>query len=337
MRLAKNSQGEWVSADWVQEKDTFFCPNCQGLLEWRKGEKVKAYFAHVRNRKGKGESLEHRQAKTWLRGQFKLLGFPVEEEVSLAFDQRADVLVDLLGRKLAVEFQKSRLSPSTFKGRVEGYRKSHLLQWWIQNDRAHLPYVNREELLQYARYHPRLGCYQWLLDQESQQLILQYDLHINWRKSRQVIGRRLFFSEVLEALTCLKDTREGKGQFIGHWETKNSVDYLKDKEQKLMKAKQVKSCYQRYFRKSKKILDQSFAKSLYYHRQAIEDLPLICFWPPIHHLFSTFPLVYARYLLLKGKEIDHFLDLLPCFSLPFIPDSKAYIRQDLNKWAKTFL
>ncbi|WP_066187107.1 competence protein CoiA [Gracilibacillus timonensis] len=115
-------------------KETFYCPACQQPLLLRAGTKNIAHFAH----KGEahcdlsGESLYHETGKrdiyVWLKNQGYqvFLEYYVEE-----IKQRADILLHLADKRIAIEYQCARISSEEILDRTAGYRSVNIIPIWI--------------------------------------------------------------------------------------------------------------------------------------------------------------------------------------------------------------
>ncbi|MRH43392.1 hypothetical protein GH741_11950 [Aquibacillus halophilus] len=117
-------------------QSNFYCPNCKEPVLIKAGEKVIPHFAHHAKSQcplkqgGEGEYHE--------RGKFKLYQWLLQQKITAYLEvfideiqQRADILIELKGRLIAIEFQCATISNSEFKNRSHGYRSINITPIWI--------------------------------------------------------------------------------------------------------------------------------------------------------------------------------------------------------------
>ncbi|GIO24417.1 competence protein CoiA family protein [Oceanobacillus sp. J11TS1] len=132
--LFRHSQRDIMT--WKQEKSIFYCPMCKERVIIRSGEKVVPHFSHLPNAdcllSGGGEGLYHENGKLQL---FKWLSrFNMQVELEFYFpeiSQRADIFVRIGRKKIAVEFQCSRVSQEEIWQRIQGYKSLGIESLWI--------------------------------------------------------------------------------------------------------------------------------------------------------------------------------------------------------------
>lgn len=116
----------------------FFCPQCKERLQLKIGELKIPHFSHIANSQceqlfSEGESEQHLRGKEQLYKMFKRLQLKVELECYLKeLAQRPDLLVtDKNGRRFAIEFQCSPISPERYSARTNGYLSSNITPIWL--------------------------------------------------------------------------------------------------------------------------------------------------------------------------------------------------------------
>ena len=114
----------------------FFCPVCDGSVIIKAGEKTIPHFAHARKAnclsQGGGEGSYHNKGKLllyqWLKSQHLHVAL---EKYLPDIQQQPDVLLSVLNRKIAIEFQCARISATSLKQRIAGYKKLNIQSIWI--------------------------------------------------------------------------------------------------------------------------------------------------------------------------------------------------------------
>ncbi|WP_281164226.1 competence protein CoiA [Liquorilactobacillus sicerae] len=180
MLIAENSAGNKVTAFEAlnSANQQFSCPICHGMVILKKGELRIPHFAHYHQcpLHEEGETVEHLAGKIKLLANFSQAGYYCKLEVYLSkIKQRPDLLVDLNGKLLAVEFQCAPLKLATFKQRTLGYVNQGLRYWWILGKR-HFPKKRMtQQIAQFMKWHSNLGFYliYYLFDQGVFVLIYQ--------------------------------------------------------------------------------------------------------------------------------------------------------------------
>ncbi|GEN88041.1 competence protein CoiA family protein [Oceanobacillus sojae] len=132
--LFQHSQKE--IAEWKQEKDLFYCPACKERVIIRSGERVAAHFAHLPHTEcllsGGGEGPYHEKGKQQLFNWLNRFNMQVELEVYFPeICQRADIFLNVGGKKIAVEFQCSKISQEVILSRMQGYKSLGIESIWI--------------------------------------------------------------------------------------------------------------------------------------------------------------------------------------------------------------
>ncbi|WP_019240510.1 MULTISPECIES: competence protein CoiA family protein [Bacillus] len=135
----------------------FYCPCCGSRVFLKAGKIKVAHFAHKANEScsyaTEGETEEHLLGKqllyTWLRKQNLNVQM---EKFFPSFKQRADLYVENDGKKFAIEYQCSIISPEDIKKRTVFYRKNGVTPIWILSSR-HLKIKRPTEYI--------LSAFQW--------------------------------------------------------------------------------------------------------------------------------------------------------------------------------
>ena len=156
----------------------FYCPQCKERLQLKIGQIKIPHFAHKRNSTcestfSEGESFAHLLGKQQLQSLFLHLNMDTALEPYLpALQQRPDILVKKASRKIAIEFQCSRIALEQFTARTEGYIKHGITPVWIlqtPNDRFTQRGIVKISLnhfvQQFIQYH------------DGQRYLLTYDVH----------------------------------------------------------------------------------------------------------------------------------------------------------------
>ncbi|MCI1975286.1 MAG: hypothetical protein LKJ51_05145 [Limosilactobacillus sp.] len=119
----------------AQKDNEYYCPECSEHLILKHGKNKIAHFAHYANSScvlGKGESYEHLLGKQQIFEWARKHGWNAEVEVYIAsLEQRADILLNIRGQRVAIEFQCSPLSAKTLYERTQGYRKNGIKCFWL--------------------------------------------------------------------------------------------------------------------------------------------------------------------------------------------------------------
>lgn len=149
MLQAKLADGRLITPATISKKDrqnlkqrspVFYCPVCNEKVILRAGQKVIAHFAHQSESRcpstGGGEGAYHEQGKLrlyqWLRSQ----SIPVELEVYIKeIQQRPDFLIILHDKKIAVEYQCSKIPASQIIKRTKGYNKAGIHVIWVLGEK----------------------------------------------------------------------------------------------------------------------------------------------------------------------------------------------------------
>ena len=115
---------------------SFICPECNGKLILKMGQKKITHFAHEKkaycSRNGEAESYYHLKGKLDLYRKLEELGInPVLEPYFSEIKQRADIGFYFQNKQYVIEFQCAIISPTLIKKRTEGYKKLNISPIWI--------------------------------------------------------------------------------------------------------------------------------------------------------------------------------------------------------------
>ncbi|MBB1062378.1 competence protein CoiA [Limosilactobacillus fastidiosus] len=133
--LVAKSNDQFVNAFNANKREEYYCPECGEQLILKKGKCKVAHFAHGVNSKcqlQKGESYEHLLGKQQIFEWARQNNWYPELEVYISsLKQRADVLLNVQGRQVAIEFQCSPLSLIDLQERTRGYEKLGIKCYWF--------------------------------------------------------------------------------------------------------------------------------------------------------------------------------------------------------------
>ncbi|NTU26754.1 competence protein CoiA [Bacillus tequilensis] len=114
----------------------FFCPVCGGELAVKLGPQKAPHFAHKQNKSCsidiEPESAYHlegkRQLYVWLKTQ---QASPLLEPYIKNINQRPDIMANIKGHMLAVEYQCATIAPDVFQKRTAGFKQAGIIPQWI--------------------------------------------------------------------------------------------------------------------------------------------------------------------------------------------------------------
>ncbi|WP_276307643.1 competence protein CoiA, partial [Staphylococcus argensis] len=132
MLCALNTGGEVVFAFNAMRGGRYYCPDCGGVVIFRKGTKVKPHFAHKVKSvclNNSAESMAHYNAKYVLAQQLLNNGYQVEVEQPIAqIQQRPDLIVN---GKYAIEIQFSSIPLEVLQARTIGLEDQGYEVIWV--------------------------------------------------------------------------------------------------------------------------------------------------------------------------------------------------------------
>lgn len=139
MLLAKDAT-QCVWAPQATRGKCYYCPACGERVILRQGKSKISHFAHFSNSRcidnQEGETYEHLLGKQQIFEWALKNEWQPELEVYLPeIKQRADLLVTINGKKVAIEFQCSSLKVQRLKERNQGYSSLNYKFWWILGSR----------------------------------------------------------------------------------------------------------------------------------------------------------------------------------------------------------
>lgn len=120
-----------------QKKQKFYCPSCKQPVLIRAGKYKMPHFAHYPQMKCSvertgGEGPYHEKGKLLLYNWLRRQNYKVSLEMYLPnIQQRADILIRRHPRKLAIEFQTSRIPVEQVFERSTHYLRSNIQPLWI--------------------------------------------------------------------------------------------------------------------------------------------------------------------------------------------------------------
>ncbi|GJL48141.1 hypothetical protein TUM17580_42000 [Citrobacter farmeri] len=134
--LTARNHGLIVFAARAQKADApFNCPECGKEVTLKKGVVMTHHFAHkppVTCYYGAGESELHRKAKLEIFESLQGNGFVTEVELEKSFgDVRADVFAIIKGTPVAIEVQRSTLTPIQIYQRTASYFQKGIYVLWL--------------------------------------------------------------------------------------------------------------------------------------------------------------------------------------------------------------
>lgn len=119
----------------MRKEEVFYCPTCHEQVIIKAGTKVIPHFAHRQQStcvSNGGEGYYHQQGKLMLYDWLKRQGMNVSLEVFLAdINQRADIILQIKDRTIAIEYQCSVIEAEVIKQRSIGYKRIGITPIWI--------------------------------------------------------------------------------------------------------------------------------------------------------------------------------------------------------------
>lgn len=135
IRLTQDLKREWLRK-W-RRTTTFYCPQCDDVLQLKVGDIVMPHFAHKKDATcsasfSEGETTEHLQGKQQL--YHFLTGISDDVKLEPYFNilaQRPDLLVTVDGQTIPIEFQCSTIPISLVEERTNSYEKAGMNPIWV--------------------------------------------------------------------------------------------------------------------------------------------------------------------------------------------------------------
>lgn len=162
MLTALDHQHQLILATDASRATHYYCPGCRHAVTLRKGQRVVAHFAHQPgNRCNVTTESESQQHLTW---KWQLARFFKHDEVRLEpylsdIQQRPDLLLIQPGKRVAIEFQCSPLSPSKLAARNAGYQKLNVTPVWVLGDYYFQHMKSQSQVALFANWSRKWGWY----------------------------------------------------------------------------------------------------------------------------------------------------------------------------------
>ena len=143
-----------VLAENAKSDMAYYCPGCgQGVI-LRRGKHKITHYAHKRGNNcgfSEGETLEHLKGKKQIYQWAQKHHWNPQLEVYFpTIAQRPDILLEINGQTVAVEFQCSPLSLERLLARNEGYRQLKIPVWWILGS-PYLRNLRNKKIVQFTQ------------------------------------------------------------------------------------------------------------------------------------------------------------------------------------------
>lgn len=124
-----------VLADNAKSNLEYYCPGCGQRVILRRGKHKITHYAHKKGNDcgvSEGETVEHLKGKKQIyQWAQKHHWHPRLEVYFRTIAQRPDILLEINGQTVAIEFQCSPLSLEKLLARNEGYRQLSIPVWWV--------------------------------------------------------------------------------------------------------------------------------------------------------------------------------------------------------------
>lgn len=185
------STGSKILARSVAKEDgPFQCPTCSNSVIVNKGNIRVHHFKHAVATstcpRGAGESEAHFQCKTAIYNALSTSPDVSRLEMEADFGiSIADVYAVIRGVPVAIEVQKSILTPTAISQRTQNYEKLGIYVLWIGVSGAPLPAVYRPKAWEKWCHAAYLGrVYYWLAD--AKLLPVHFDGHSTFREQKTI-------------------------------------------------------------------------------------------------------------------------------------------------------
>lgn len=267
--------------EYLRNTEKFICPTCRRKVLIKAGEKVTPHFAHVSLQNcpanEKGESPEHKRGKLLLYKWLRRQRIHVELEKYLKdINQQPDLLLTIQQKKIAIEYQCTRISIEHIQRRNKGYQQAGITPIWILGPK---------------QFYKR-STYEVKVDEFAKQFIHQFSpsciptiyFFCPWTK-RFVFFQDIFFTSLTNAI--------GKLQFhsLTHVHFRHFFQYERFSRVKLYQLWYKKK---KFFRLRRHGLisgkTRKWVEWLYERRMHWETLPSAIFLPVEHHVHMKSPL-----------------------------------------------
>lgn len=302
MLIARNANGELIQAYQASKQkdkngEEYYCPACNGKLVLKKGNIMIAHFAHHQHADcaifSEGETLPHLKGKQLLLEKFEGEGVKVTLECWLPeLQQRPDLLLVLAdGKKIAVEYQCSPISPADLLARTQGYQKFGYEVWWICGV-SYQPggLKMKQSVYQFLKHSIALGNWIAVLDTQSEELSVYHHLKLD-NDDRFHFVKTAIPVDDLEVTTLESLYRKG---CLPGCEDLLPPSAGRTVDRKHMQAKDINLLRYRTDTEHRK-----FLLSVYLDRKDLYHLPALLFELPCRTLAIRTPAYIWRYYLLR--------------------------------------
>lgn len=302
MLIARNANGELIQAYQASREkgknvEKYYCPACKGKLVLKKGNIMIAHFAHHQLSDcavfSEGETLPHLKGKQLLLDKFQREGIAVTLECWLPeLQQRPDLLIVLGdGKKIAVEYQCSPISPADLLARTQGYKRFGYEVWWICGMNYQPGSIKMtQSVYQFLNHSVALGSWIGILDTQAEEMAIHHHLKLG-RDDRFHFVKTLIPLDELK-FACLENLYR-KGHLPGASDSVANT-YGKTASRKHMQAKDINLLRYRTDPEHRK-----FLLAVYLDRKDLYHLPALLFELPCRTLGIRTPAYIWRYYLLR--------------------------------------
>lgn len=202
MMLIAQQGKKLVFADEIAGNPTDLrCPGCQQEVIFRHGRKNVAHFAHRHADLcgfSEGETAEHLRGKKQLYRLTKQKGWRPRLEVYLPqIAQRPDILLEVAGKRMALEFQCSPLSLQRLRERNEGYRQEGITVWWLLGS----PYQRKLGKQKICQFTQLINGQPFLLFWNVKRRRLERKMFAACSYSKNQFNKRQILSQQIQQLT----------------------------------------------------------------------------------------------------------------------------------------
>lgn len=287
MLMALNSKEIVITADEATKSERYVCPGCQGKVILKKGTLKIAHFAHLKKVAcasfSEGETEEHLIGKQELYEWFKKEGIEVELEAYIPeLKQRPDLLVQLNGELVAIEYQCTPISVEIIKDRTEGYASEGIKVVWVIGQK-----IRMQRLLSHAQKA-------YLSQHKDNFYLFYYDFQL----------------KELTVISDFQNTVKNLRYKVSKYRLHSSLNYLKkrleQKKQSIVVSKPHSHVFKdrlytmRYYKQNPA---KSFFELLYEQQESIETLPSVLFQIlPSEWMIQTFSYEWKYLFLLWLKK-----------------------------------
>lgn len=213
-----------VLAENAKSDMAYYCPGCgQGVI-LRRGKHKITHYAHKRGNNcgfSEGETLEHLKGKKQIYQWAQKHHWNPQLEVYFpTIAQRPDILLEINGQTVAVEFQCSPLSLERLLARNEGYRQLKIPVWWILGS-PYLRNLRNKKIVQFTQiFRKQFVLLFW--DVKRAQLVIN-------QKYRRCSYSRLKYDKkiiLMEQIEMLKKKQYHFDVYPQSWKSTLGVFYM---------------------------------------------------------------------------------------------------------------